>query len=285
MTGGAAPHPTRLHSTVFGSGPPVLFCHGLFGQGRNWTAAAKALSGQHRVILVDLPNHGRSPWTDRFSYLDVAAAVAHLLDELCGSEPAAVVGHSMGGKVAMVLALTQPERVERLCVVDVAPVAYRGLSPFTGYVRGMRALDLEHLPDRAAASEDLRPYVPDDVVRSFLLQNLRRDGDRWRWQLNLARLGNELDTLSGWPSLDVLPYRGPVLWLAGADSPYVRPEYAEQMRRLFPTTRLVTIKGAGHWVHSERPKAFLQTLRMFLPPTSQRAPAATVPRTVAEGPA
>ena len=135
---------TSLFHTQLGtSGPRVVFLHGLFGQGRNWTTIAKALSGQARVSLVDLPNHGRSPWTDHFSYPEMADQVADLLRAEAGGEPYAVVGHSMGGKVAMALALLHPELVERLCVVDVSPVPRR-VSGFETYVRGLRSIDLEH---------------------------------------------------------------------------------------------------------------------------------------------
>jgi pimeloyl-ACP methyl ester carboxylesterase len=254
-----------LHSTTVGTaGPRVLCCHGLFGQGRNWTAVAKALSDRHRVTLVDLPDHGRSAWTERVSYADMALAVARLLEELAPGERWAVVGHSMGGKVAMALALLRPELVDRLCVVDIAPVSYGTLSSFADYVRGMRSLDLSRLTERATADRELQPYVSDPVVRGFLLQNLRRDGTGWRWQMNLALLGDRLADLGSWPDLGTDPYRGPTLWVAGAESSYVTPDHAPAMRALFPKVQLVTVKGAGHWVHSERPDVFVAALARFL---------------------
>ena len=244
------------------SGSRVVFLHGLFGQGRNWTQIAKALAPRHRTMLVDLPHHGRSPWRERFDYATMADEVAALLAE---EGPAAVVGHSMGGKVAMLLALRHPECVERLCVVDISPVDYRRTAVFEGFVAAMRAMDLAAIHTRQQAEDALAPAVPDPAVRSFLLQNLRRDGDGWRWQMNLDVLGASLGLLSGWPeSAVVRPYDGPVLWIAGADSDYVRPEYDAAMGRLFPRKRLVTIKGAGHWVHSEQPEVFVDVLRRFV---------------------
>ena len=185
-----------LYTRTLGDhGSRVVLCHGLFGQGRNWTQIAKALSTDHRVLLVDMPDHGRSPWSEGFDYVGVAEQVAALLAD----EPAAVVGHSMGGKVAMVAALLHPDAVERLCVVDVAPVVYTGGNEFEGFVAAMRGLDLATLETRDEADARLAAAVPDPGVRAFLLQNLRRDGDAWRWQLNLDVLGDDLDTIRGWP--------------------------------------------------------------------------------------
>ncbi|HEY5821784.1 MAG TPA: alpha/beta fold hydrolase [Propionibacteriaceae bacterium] len=256
-----------LFSTQVGdTGPRVVFLHGLFGQGRNWTTVAKALQPYARVTLVDLPNHGRSDWTEDFAYPEMAAEVAHLLATQGAGEPYAVVGHSMGGKVAMALALQHPELVSQLCVVDVSPVPTTEISNFATYVEGMRTLDLQTLPDRVSADELLRPYVPQDTIRSFLLQNLRRElgGSGWRWQMNLALLGDHLDTMGSWPDLDLPPYPGSVLWLAGSESRYVRREYAPAMRALFPRVQLVTVKAAGHWVHSDQPEVFGATMRRFL---------------------
>jgi pimeloyl-ACP methyl ester carboxylesterase len=256
---------TLPHTTELGHrGSRVVFAHGLFGQGRNWTQIGKALADRHRVLLVDLPHHGRSPWDDHFDYLRIADQVAGLLD---ADDPVALVGHSLGGKVAMVLALRHPDLVERLCVVDVSPVAYDRLSEFQGYVTAMRGLRLDAVSQRSDADAALAVAVPDATVRGFLLQNLRRDGDGWRWQVNLDVLGADLPVIGGWPEDQLAgapPYRGPVLWVAGARSDYVTPEYAGAMDRWFPGNRLVTVKGAGHWVHSEQPEVFLEVLRRFL---------------------
>ncbi len=259
-----------LHTTSLGDrGSLVVFAHGLFGQGRNWNQIGKALADPsradaHRVLLVDLPHHGRSTWEGDVDYLQMADQVAGLLD---ADDPVALVGHSLGGKVAMVLALRHPELVERLCVVDVSPVGYDRLSQFDGYVAALQGLDLGSLERRADADAALAEAVPDATVRGFLLQNLRRDGDGWRWQVNLDVLGAALPVIGGWPEdrlAGTPPYRGPVLWVAGAGSDYIQPAYAEAMDRWFPLNRLVTVKDAGHWVHSEQPDVFVQVLRRFL---------------------
>ncbi len=268
---------TPLNTLVFGpdDGYPVVLCHGLFGQGRNFATLARQLGAAgYRTIAVDLPNHGRSPWTDDLGYPSMADATAETLRVLgisssAGGRAAAVVGHSMGGKVAMCVALRHPALVDRLCVVDISPVGTGNLTQFGRYVRAMRSIDLDTLPDRETADRLLAEEVDSPTVRAFLLQNLRRaDGARpgWRWQMNLDLLGRRLDVLGGWPELDVPPFPRPVLWIAGAESDYVRPEHAPAMRRLFPATRLVRIKNAGHWVHADQPEAFATTLRAFLPP-------------------
>jgi len=256
-----------LHTTTYGEqGSRILFLHGLFGQGRNWTQIAKAFTDRHRVTLVDLPHHGRSPWQDEFDYLAVADDVAALLDR---SDPVALVGHSMGGKVAMLVALRHSELVARLCVVDIAPVAYPSAREFSGYVDALKAMDLKRIATREEADHALEAAVPQVTVRAFLLQNLRRDAaSGWRWQANLDTLGRDLDEIAGWPAdrLDgTPPYQGPVLWVAGQNSAYVQDAYAEEMDRWFPRNRRVTVKGAGHWVHSEQPDIFVEVLRRFLP--------------------
>jgi pimeloyl-ACP methyl ester carboxylesterase len=260
------------------AGPRVVFVHGLFGQGKNWTTIARGLSDRHRVTLLDLPNHGHSPWTDRVDYLDMAELVATELEHL--GEPVTLVGHSMGGKVAMQLALRRPELLRALVVVDVAPVSYpptggrtddpdEEASPFAAYIEAMRAMDLDAVQTRDDADAALRTAVPSRMVRSFLLQSLVREGPGtdggWRWRLNLELLERDLGELRGFP--DPPPgasFDGPVLWIAGANSAYVLPGDRPHMDALFPSTRLVRVKNAGHWVHSEQPEIFLETLRRFL---------------------
>jgi pimeloyl-ACP methyl ester carboxylesterase len=269
----------RLASRTVGeTGPRVVFVHGLFGQGKNWTTIAKGLAGDHRVTLLDLPNHGHSPWTDRVDYLDMAELVATELEQF--GEPVTLVGHSMGGKVAMQLALRRPRLLRALVVVDIAPVEYpvtggrtddpdEEASPFAAYIDAMRAMDLDALTTRDDADQALRDVVPSRMVRSFLLQSLVREGlgadGGWRWRLNLELLDRDLGELRGFPEPPPgASFDGPVLWIAGTNSTYVLPEDRPHMDALFPSTRLVRVKNAGHWVHSEQPEIFLETLRRFL---------------------
>ncbi len=252
----------RLYRRVVGEGPAVAMCHGLFGQGRNWNRIAKAIAADpgRRCILLDMPNHGRSPWVEEFDYL---GAADHVAEDLAADGPLSLVGHSMGGKIAMLIALRHPHLVERLVVVDISPVDYAGLSQFDGFVTAMRGLDLDGLDDRRSAERALEVAVPDKVIRGFLLQNLRRSEGRWGWQMNLDALGSGLDALGGWPEVEA-GYEGPVLWVGGQNSPYIKPEYGEAMRALFPRVRQATVKNAGHWVHSEQPETFVALLRNFL---------------------
>lgn len=272
--------PIRLAARTLGdSGPRVVFVHGLFGQGRNWTTIARRLAEDgHRVTLLDLPNHGHSPWTDRVDYGDMAEYVAAELAVL--GDPVTLVGHSMGGKVAMQLALRRPELLRALVVVDIAPVDYpetggrtddpdEEASPFAAFIAAMQAVDLDQLQTREEADAALRDAVPSTMVRSFLLQSLVRDGvgadGGWRWRLNLETLARDLGELRRWP--DPPPgatFEGPVLWIAGAGSTYVLDEDRPRMDALFPSTRLVRVKHAGHWVHSEQPEVFLEAVRRFL---------------------
>ena len=254
-----------LNTTDLGeSGSRIAFCHGLFGQGRNWSQVAKAFQDRHRVTLIDLPHHGRSDWPERVDLIDMADEVASLATE---DDPVTLVGHSLGGKVAMLVALRHPGLIERLCVVDVSPVAYPRTGEFRGYIDAMSAMDLDALERRADADAALAPAVSNPTVRGFLLQNLRRSGAQWRWQIDLETLGRDLEVLGGWPQerLDgVEPYAGSVVWIAGERSDYVSDEYVPVMERLFPRTRRVTVKGAGHWVHSEQPEVFVEVLRRFV---------------------
>ncbi|HEY4604047.1 MAG TPA: alpha/beta fold hydrolase [Blastococcus sp.] len=269
----------RLATRTLGeAGPRVVFVHGLFGQGKNWTTIGKGLADGHRVTLVDLPNHGHSPWTDRVDYLDMVELLAGELEQF--AEPVTLVGHSMGGKVAMQLALRRPELLRALVVVDIAPVEYpvsggrtddpdEEASPFAAFIAAMRALHLDELKTRDDADAALRSAVPSRMVRSFLLQSLVREGvgagGGWRWRLNLELLERDLGELRGFPEPPAgATFDGPVLWVAGANSTYVLDEDRPLMDALFPATRLVRIKNAGHWVHSEQPEVFLTTLRLFL---------------------
>ncbi len=250
-------------------GPRVAFLHGLFGQGRNWAQVAKALAGPDgtgaRCLLVDLPDHGRSPWTEEFSYEGYAEQVAATLAAAAPGEEWVLVGHSLGGKTAMVTTLLHPRLVRHLVVVDIAPKDYGDLDRFRHYIDAMRALPLHELSGRGDAEERFAAVEPDPGVRGFLLQNLRRAGSSWSWQANLDLIAADAEReddsrIADFPRLG-RSWGGPVVWLVGEQSGYVREEDAAAMRELFPRTRQVTVKGAGHWVHTQAPEVVVETLR------------------------
>ncbi|WP_101851853.1 alpha/beta fold hydrolase [Kocuria flava] len=263
-----AEHPTTtVHTTRVGDdGEGVVFLHGLFGRGKNFTRAAKDLQPEYRSLLVDLPNHGRSAWTDRVDYGQMADSVAEALRaDFAAEGPVAVVGHSLGGKVAMVLALRHPELVSRLVVVDISPVRTGGgEGEFAHLLDSLAAVDLGSLERRADADAALKEPIPWDTTRSFLLQNLRHGPEGFSWEPNLELLRTSLEAIGGFPDTGDAVYEGPVLWVAGGRSDYVRDEHAPQMRRLFPRAHRVTIREAGHWVHSQEPEKFAEVLRGFL---------------------
>jgi len=253
----------RLAAVAYGdAGPPLAILHGLFGAGRNWAAIAQRLAARRRVVALDLRNHGASPWADRMDYRDMADDVRATMAAL-GYPSYALLGHSMGGKAAMVATLAHSEEIERLVVVDIAPVAYP--ARHLGYVQAMRALDLGIIGRRAAADARLAAAVPDAAERAFLLQNLLFDDGKARWRLNLAAIERAMPALAGFPALPAgAAYRGPALFVAGGGSDYLRAEHESAIRRLFPNAEIAHIADAGHWVHAEQPQRFLDIVAPFL---------------------
>ena len=245
-----------------GSGPPLVILHGLFGSGRNWTRLARQLAESWRVYALDLRNHGESPWDGEMDYLAMADDVLAFLDRR-GLDRATLIGHSMGGKAAMAVALVQPARVEALVVVDIAPSVYA--LALQGYVDAMQALDLSSLSRRGEADAALRSAVADPAIRGFLLQNLVARNGRYSWRPNLTVLAAAMPVLSAFPDeLFTRTYRGRTLFLGGGLSDYIRPEHRPTIQALFPRARIEMVPGVGHWVHAEAPEVFLAHLQAFL---------------------
>ncbi len=244
----------RLAHREVGSGSPVVLLHGLFGSARNLAGVARALAAEHRVVSLDLRNHGGSGHDPAMGYAAMADDVAETMDAL-GLAAVAVVGHSMGGKVAMRLALSAPQRVARLVVADIAPVPYP--SRFGAFARAMLALPPH--ASRTQADALLTPDVPDAAVRSFLLHDFR-PGEGWR--IGLAQIAAALPVIESWDGTG--RYDGPALFVTGAQSDYVRPEHRPAILLLFPAARFIAVKQAGHWLHAEQPAAFNATVGAFL---------------------
>lgn len=251
----------ELSYTRQGEGPPLLILHGLYGSGSNWGSHAKWLAERYEVILPDLRNHGSSPHHPDMSYPAQAADLLALLDRL-ELPQALVLGHSMGGKAAMTLALTTPERVQALIVADIAPVSYRQHG-HDRLIAALRGLDLTQVNSRSEADAALRGQIDSPMVRQFLLTNLRRDPDGYCWRLPLDILADQLPLIEGFPELEG-QYPGPSLFLHGAASDYVSADAEPAIERYFPAAELVAVPEAGHWLHVEQPERFAQSLRAFL---------------------
>ncbi len=240
--------------------PALLIVHGLYGSGRNWGVIARRLADRRDVVVVDMRNHGESPRAPVHGYPEMAEDLAQVIAAHGGRMD--VLGHSMGGKAAMQLALTYPGAVRKLVVADVAPVAYD--HDQSQHVRAMRSMDLTGVTTRAEADRRLSAAVPDPALRAFFLQSLdlKAEGGP-RWRLNLDVLEQEMPKIVGWPDTQGR-FDGPVLFLTGADSHYVQPEYRALIRPLFPNARFAKLPGAGHWLHADKPREFEETVRMFL---------------------
>ncbi|MBZ4022712.1 alpha/beta hydrolase [Rhodobacter sp. TJ_12] len=244
--------------------PPLVIAPGLFGSGRNWGVIAKNLSKERRVLALDLRNHGDSFWDESHTYPDMAADIAQVIE--AEGRACDMLGHSMGGKAAMMLALTHPGLVDRLVVADIAPIAYSHGATHEGLIDAMQGLKIDDLTSRTEADRRLAETVRDKGTRAFLLQSLElRDGPV-RWKLNLAALKANLPAILGWPDLpaEAQPFAGPSLFLSGALSNYLQAEAHEKIRALFPHADFQVIEGAGHWLHAERPRQVEAAIAAFL---------------------
>ena len=251
----------QIHDGPDGA-PPLVLAHGLFGAARNWSSLAKRMARRRRVIAVDLRNHGDSPWSDDASYPAMAADLAETIRAEAGGR-ADLLGHSMGGKAAMALALSEPSALRRLVVADIAPVAYD--HAHGDYVAAMRGLDLARVSRRSDADPLLAPSIPEAPLRAFILQNLVLEQGRARWRPNLDALEAGMEDLLSFPdALSRRRWEGPALFLRGGASDYVREAHAPAIRALFPAARIETVEGAGHWLHAEKPEPFLAALERFL---------------------
>jgi pimeloyl-ACP methyl ester carboxylesterase len=248
-----------LHATDVGEGPPAVLLHGLFGTATNFATIQKRLAVGRRVLTMDLRNHGRSAHDPAMTYPLMAADVMQTLDAHDIGQ-AAIVGHSMGGKVAMHAALRYPDRVSRLLIADIAPIAYR--PRYRAIAEAMLALPLTAGLTRAGADHALASVVGDPDVRNFLLSNLRF-GTAPAWRIGLAEIAAALPEIEGWSAAGA--YEGPTLVVRGERSDYILPEHRALFRALFPAVRFVTLRNAGHWLHAEAPDAFVETVGAFLP--------------------
>ncbi len=252
----------RLH-TIIHDGPltarPLVIAHGLFGSGRNWGAVARRLCAGRKVIAVDMRNHGDSFHSTDHTYPELATDLARVIMEFGGT--ADVLGHSMGGKACMVLALQYPQLVQRLIVADIAPVVYSHSN--LANIAAMKSVDLALVSRRSDADAQLSRSVSDASLRGFFLQSLDITANSARWKLNFVALESNAQNTTGFPEISG-HFDGQALFLRGAQSDYILPEHWPIIRALFPAATLQTIENAGHWLHAEQPNAFVNAVAEFL---------------------
>ena len=250
----------HLHYSEQGQGRPVILLHGLFGTGSNLGALARDLAADYRAILPDQRNHGRSPWSDEMTYPAMADDLATFMQRL-SLDSAALVGHSMGGKVAMQLALTHPRLVEQLIIADIAPVAYG--HGHENVLAGLRLVSDSKPSSRSEGDKMLANSVEEAGTRQFLLKSLARQPDgSYDWQINWRVVEAQYDHLAAAVSGEA--FHGPTLFIKGSESAYIREAHQQAVLELFPKAKLKVIQGAGHWLHADKPHSFNRLVRQAL---------------------
>lgn len=258
----------ELNHRITGQGEPLILLHGLFGSLENLGGVARRLQDDWQIHSLDQRNHGSSPHTDEMTYPLMASDVVAYMDAN-GIDKAHLLGHSMGGKVAMQVALHYPERVQTTIVADIAPVTYP--PRHDAILEGLKNLDLRGVKSRSEADSRLAEYVEIPGVRQFLLKNLERipkeentDDERlFRWRLNLPVIDASYSNLAAAPEGNG-PHDGKVLFIKGADSAYIQTKHQDTIQRLFPNAELKIIEGTGHWLHAEKADTFANLCREFL---------------------
>lgn len=251
----------KLSYRESGEGKPIIILHGLFGSSDNWLSIARELENEYKVYLVDQRNHGSSPHDDDFTYEAMAADLADFLKEHSIEDPV-IIGHSMGGKTAMQFALSYPELLRKLVVVDIAPRYYA--PHHQTILEGLQSIDVENLESRREADKALANYVKELGVRQFLLKNLGRNSQGgYEWKMNLPVISEKIENV-GQAIEGNTPFEKPVLFINGAASDYLTEKDEEMIYKLFPQATIQAIQGAGHWVHAEKPEEFTEVVRAFV---------------------
>ncbi len=260
----------KLFYRKIGKGEPLVIAHGLYGMSDNWMSIAKTLSENFEVIVPDLRNHGQSPWADSHTYSDLAGDLLELLNDL-SIEKANFLGHSMGGKVVMKLALENPGNIKKLIVADVSPRNYIDFEEKSGFnhsdvLKLLQNIDLRNIKLRTEAENVLSYKVSDKRIRQFLMKNISREKNgTFAFKLNAVALFNNLNEIAGEINLaNGKIFNGDVLFIKGDKSNYIRESDRSQILELFPSARFVTVKNAGHWLHAEQPEVFAGVVRNFL---------------------
>jgi len=263
----------NLFYRKYGSGPPLIILHGLYGSSDNWTTIAKNLGNSFTVYLPDQRNHGQSPHSDIHDYDSMRDDLFELADEL-KIRKFFLVGHSMGGKTAISFALKWPEMINGLLIADISPfinenIKYSAYNRHTNILEAILSVDLSGISTRREVEEILKGKIPSEKVRGFILKNLQRvSGNKFTWKINSLSILNNLERIM--EGIDRTKYTGepvkgfPVIFLKGATSDYLPPGDFSDILKVFPTTEFITIQNAGHWIHAERPDEVIRNIRNLL---------------------
>ncbi len=248
----------KLFFRKMGDGQPLIILHGLFGSSDNWLTIGKSLSENFSVYLVDQRNHGQSFHDKTHDFEVMAKDLLNFMEEN-GIEQPYIVGHSMGGKVAMQFAMTYPDRVKKLVIVDISPRGYK--VHHEKILEGLKSIPLSSLESRKQADDLLSEFVPENTERQFLLKNLSRSDGGFEWKINLPVLDSNIEKIVA--EISGLPFSEPTLFIKGETSNYIRDIDLPLISKLFPNSEVATVKSAGHWVHAEQPDIFLGLLKNF----------------------
>ena len=252
----------KLHHNIIGTGNPVIILHGLFGSSRNWQSVAKTLSENFQIITPDLRNHGQSFHAESMTYTEMAEDVLTLINELSLGK-VSIVGHSMGGKVAMINALLHSHMINKLAVLDIAPVSYE--HRYGKLFQAMNNLPLDQIKNRNEAEKILNDQINDIFLTRFLLQNLSRTDNGFEWRFNLPAIQSNIEHISSFPDLELdAKYEKPALLLGGNNSHFVQPDYHGVIKKYFPNAEIELIENAGHMLHIEQPEVVINSIRQFI---------------------
>lgn len=265
----------KLHTRILGHGPDLIILHGLYGSGDNWLTTGRQLAEHYRVHLPDQRNHGNSPHDARQSYQEMVSDIIGYMADHHVVSPI-LLGHSMGGKTAMWLSILHPEALSKLIVVDISPVGYarmtipsRVIDHHLNIINAMRTVDLASLKTRKDIDRELSVYIPDDRIRQFLTKSIHRNKDgSYQWKINVEALGNSLPEIM--QGIDIEKYAPlvnadmPVLFIKGELSDYIPEEDIPEIKKLYPKASVETMFDSGHWIHAEKPEAFLSVVNQFL---------------------
>ena len=247
---------------MFGHGEPVIILHGVFGMLDNWQHFAKLLSKDYWIITLDLRNHGKSPHSEIFDYKSMSNDLIHFMEQH-HIKSTNFIGHSMGGKLAMTLALEHPEYVNKLVIIDIGIKAYPPKHNFI--FDALCSLDIEKYQNRIEIENELINKIREKRIVQFLLKNIKRDktSKKFQWKMNLKAIKNNYNRINETIESD-FPFSGDTLFIKGERSDYLLKEDIPQIKALFPNAKFITIKNAGHWVHAEQPDKLLQAINEFI---------------------